>query len=90
MHSRGAPKPGLRGSPLPEVRDGDALIGVRATGMTPTELAWASTFRTGEKEDRLPTIPGFEVAGTVEGARTACEKGLAGRNTGKTVLETGS
>ena len=38
---------------------------MHAAGITPTEFTWNSTFTTADKKDRLPAIPGFEVAGMV-------------------------
>lgn len=55
-------------APLPELREGDALIRVRAAGITPTEFTWNSTFVTRDKRGRLPAIPGFEMAGIVDEA----------------------
>ena len=55
--------------PVPEIHDGEALVRVHATGITPTEFTWNSTFNTKDGRPRLPVIPGFEVAGTIE--RTA-------------------
>jgi NADPH:quinone reductase-like Zn-dependent oxidoreductase len=56
----------LEGAPVPEIGPREALIRVHAAGVTPTELTWNSTFTTKDKKDRLPVIPAFEVAGTVE------------------------
>jgi NADPH:quinone reductase-like Zn-dependent oxidoreductase len=47
-------------TPIPEIRPGDALVRVRATGITPTELSWIQNY---------PNIPGHEVSGVVETAR---------------------
>jgi NADPH:quinone reductase-like Zn-dependent oxidoreductase len=67
MHARAGPEALVyEDAPLPKINGGDALIKVRAAGITPTEFTWNSTFRTRDKRDRLPIIPGFEVAGTVE------------------------
>jgi NADPH:quinone reductase-like Zn-dependent oxidoreductase len=44
-------------APMPELRTGDALVRVRATGITPTELSWIRNY---------PSIPGHEMAGVVE------------------------
>ena len=67
VHARAGPEALVyEDAPVPEIRHGDALIRVRAAGITPTELTWGSTFRTKDKVDRLPIIPAFEVAGTVE------------------------
>ena len=69
MHARAGPEALVyEDAPVPEPNEDDALIRVRAAGITPTEFTWSSTFRNREKLDRLPIIPGFEVAGTVESA----------------------
>src|SRR5262245_54649565 len=45
-HARGGPEQLLfEDAPLPEVRPGDVLIRVRATGITPTELTWDETYQ---------------------------------------------
>jgi len=70
MHTRAGPEALVyEEAPVPEPNEGDALIRVRAAGITPTEFTWCSTFTTKDKKDRLPVIPGFEVAGTVERAQ---------------------
>ncbi len=67
IHSRDGPE-GLvyEEAPLPNVGEGDVLVKVRAAGITPTEFTWNSTFTTADRKSRLPVIPSFEVAGTVE------------------------
>ena len=66
MHVRAGPEAlVLEEAPIPDVGPSDALIEVHAAGITPTEFTWSSTFRTKEKQDRLPIIPAFEVSGTV-------------------------
>src|SRR5256712_7746581 len=50
----------------PRLGAGDALIRVRATGITPAELTWAETYRNCDGSERLPAIPGHEVSGVVE------------------------
>jgi NADPH:quinone reductase-like Zn-dependent oxidoreductase len=54
-------------APRPDVRAGDALVRVHATGITPAELAWPDTYRNCDGSERLPAIPGHEVSGVVEG-----------------------
>jgi len=54
-------------APRPDVRAGDALVRVHATGITPAELAWPDTYRNCDGSGRLPAIPGHEVSGVVEG-----------------------
>lgn len=53
-------------APRPDVRAGDALVRVHATGITPAELTWADTYRNCDGSERLPAIPGHEVSGVVE------------------------
>jgi NADPH:quinone reductase-like Zn-dependent oxidoreductase len=67
MHTRAGPEALVfEEVPVPEIGPDDTLIKVQAAGITPTEFTWNSTFTTKEKRDRLPIIPGFEVAGVVE------------------------
>jgi len=67
IHSRGGPEVlSYEDAPIPDLAPGYALVKVHAAGITPTELTWNSTYVTREKKDRLPVIPGFEMAGTVE------------------------
>jgi NADPH:quinone reductase-like Zn-dependent oxidoreductase len=53
-------------APMPEVRRGDVLVQVRATGITPTELTWDETYQSADGAPRIPSIPGHEVSGVVE------------------------
>ena len=48
-------------APLPEVRRGDVLVRVRATGITPAELTWDETYQNADGTSRIPGIPGHEV-----------------------------
>jgi len=67
MHTRAGPEALVyEDAPVPEIGRGEALIGVRAAGITPTEFTWNSTFTTRDKRSRLPIVPAFEVAGIVE------------------------
>jgi len=67
MHSRGSSETLVyEEAPVPDLTPGNALVRVHAAGITPTELTWNSTYVTHERKDRLPIIPGFEMAGTVE------------------------
>lgn len=67
MHARAGPETLIyEEAPIPDLAPGDALVRVHAAGITPTELTWSSTYVTREKKDRLPVIPGFEMAGTIE------------------------
>jgi NADPH:quinone reductase-like Zn-dependent oxidoreductase len=67
MHTRAGPEALVyEDAPTPEPGSGEVLVKVRAAGITPTEFTWNSTFTTRDKRNRLPIIPAFEVAGTVE------------------------
>jgi len=69
-HGRGGPEQlFLEDAPLPEVRSGDVLVRVRATGITPSELTWDETYQNSDGTPRIPGIPGHEISGVVE--RTA-------------------
>ena len=49
--------------PVPGV--GDVLVAVHAAGITPTELAWSSTWTDRAGRGRRPVIPGHEFSGVV-------------------------
>jgi len=67
IHGRGGPEQLLfEDAPLPEVRSGDVLVRVRATGITPAELTWDESYQNPDGTARVPGIPGHEVAGVVE------------------------
>jgi len=67
MHTRAGPEALVyEDAPDPEIGSEEALVNVHAAGITPTEFTWNSTFATINKKSRLPIIPAFEVAGTVE------------------------
>src|SRR4051794_13451015 len=67
IHGRGGPEQLVfEDAPLPEVRRGDVLLQVRATGITPTELTWDETYQNADGAPRIPSIPGHEVSGIVE------------------------
>jgi NADPH:quinone reductase-like Zn-dependent oxidoreductase len=69
-HGRGGPEQlFLEDAPLPEVRRGDVLVRVSATGITPAELTWDESYQNADGTPRIPGIPGHEVSGVVE--RTA-------------------
>lgn len=54
-------------APYPEMSPGDVLIRVKASGVSPSELAWPTTWIAPDGSDRpLPIIPGHEVSGIVE------------------------
>jgi len=67
MHTRAGPEALVyEDAPNPKIGPEDALVKVHAAGITPTEFTWNSTFTAISKKSRLPIIPAFEVAGTVE------------------------
>jgi NADPH:quinone reductase-like Zn-dependent oxidoreductase len=67
IHARGGPEQlFLEDAPLPEVRRGDVLLRVCATGITPTELTWDESYQNADGTPRIPGIPGHEVSGVVE------------------------
>jgi len=66
-HGRGGPEQlFLEDAPLPEVRRGEVLVRVRATGITPMELTWDVSYQYADGTPRIPGIPGHEVSGVVE------------------------
>src|SRR5262245_36137819 len=66
-HGRGGPEQlFFEDAPLPELRSGDALLRVRATGITPAELTWDETYQNADGTPRIPGIPGHEVSGVVD------------------------
>ena len=66
-HGRGGPEQlFFEDAPLPEVRRGEVLVRVRATGITTTELTWDASYQYGDGTPRIPGIPGHEVSGVVE------------------------
>jgi Alcohol dehydrogenase GroES-like domain len=66
-HGRGGPEQlFFEDAPLPEVRRGDVLLQVLATGITPMELTWDETYQNADGAPRIPSIPGHEVSGVVE------------------------
>lgn len=68
LHGRGGPEQlVLEDAPVPDVGAGDVLVRVFATGITPTELRWDETYQHADGTPRIPSIPGHEVSGVVEG-----------------------
>ena len=67
VHARGGPEQLVfEDAPEPEVRAGDVLVRVAATGITPTELGWDETYQHADGTPRIPSIPGHEVSGVVD------------------------
>lgn len=66
-HGRGGPEQlFFEDAPLPEVRRGEVLVRVRATGITPMELTWDASYQYADGTPRIPGIPGHEVSGVVK------------------------
>jgi NADPH:quinone reductase-like Zn-dependent oxidoreductase len=79
LHGSGGPEQiSYENALMPELRPGDALIRVHATGITPAELTWAETYKHCDGSERLPAIPGHEVSGVVEAMADAAANLLVG------------
>jgi NADPH:quinone reductase-like Zn-dependent oxidoreductase len=82
IHARGGPEQLVyEDAPLPEPGPGEVRVRVGAAGITPTELTWDETYRWADGSPRLPSIPGHDVAGTVD----ALGPGVADWNVGDAV-----
>ena len=68
--------------PEPEAAGNDVLVEVRASGFTPGELEWPSTWTDRLGRDRTPSIPGHELAGVV----SALGYGTTGLSVGQRVF----
>ena len=68
--------------PQPETAGNDVLVEVHASGFTPGELTWPSTYSDRLNRDRTPSIPGHELAGVV----TALGYGTTGLSVGQRVF----
>ena len=67
LHQRGGPEDLVyEEAPRPEIKPGDALVRVHATGLTRTELSWDETYQNPGGSPRIPTIPGHELSGVIE------------------------
>ena len=64
--------------PQPQPGEGELLIRVRATGVTPTELLWYPTSHTKQGGARTRAVPGHEFSGII----AAVGKGADGFNVG--------
>jgi NADPH:quinone reductase-like Zn-dependent oxidoreductase len=68
--------------PEPEPASNDVLVEVHASGFTPGELAWSTSFTDRPGRDRTPAIPGHELAGVV----SALGYGTRGLSVGQRVF----
>ncbi len=68
--------------PMPQASLNDVVVQVHASGFTPTELTWPSTWTDRLGRDRTPSIPGHELAGVV----TALGYGMTGVSIGQRVI----
>ena len=67
IHARGGPEQLVyEDAPIPQPGTGDALVRVYATGITPAELSWSTTYEHPDGSERIPSIPGHELSGVVE------------------------
>jgi NADPH:quinone reductase-like Zn-dependent oxidoreductase len=68
--------------PEPDAALNDVVVQVHASGFTPGELTWPSTWTDRLGRDRTPSIPGHELAGAV----TALGYGTTGLSVGQRVF----
>ena len=68
--------------PEPDAAGNDVVVQVHASGFTPGELAWPSTWTDRLGRDRTPSIPGHELAGVV----SALGYGTTGLSVGQRVF----
>lgn len=68
--------------PEPQASLNDVVVQVYASGFTPDELTWPSTWTDRLDHDRTPSIPGHELAGVV----TALGYGTTGLSVGQRVF----
>ncbi len=68
--------------PEPQAALIDVVVQVQASGYLPTEMAWPSTSTDRLDRDRIPSIPGHELAGVV----TALGYGTTGLSVGQRVF----
>ncbi|MFJ9539796.1 NADP-dependent oxidoreductase [Streptomyces sp. NPDC101225] len=68
--------------PEPTAAGNDVLVEVHASGFTPGELSWPSTWTDRLGRDRTPSVPGHELAGVV----TALGYGTTGLSVGQRVF----
>src|SRR4051812_7778737 len=72
----------LEERPEPQAAINDVLVQVYASGFVPTELTWPSTWTDRSGRDRIPSIPGHELAGVV----TTLGYGTTGLSVGQRVF----
>ena len=67
LHARGGPETfAYEEAPQPHPEEGEVLVRVHAAAVTPTELAWVTTWTTPTGEPRrFPIILGHEFSGEV-------------------------
>ena len=68
--------------PEPHAAINDFVVEVHASGFTPGELTWPSTWTDRLGRDRTPSVPGHELAGVV----TALSYGATGLSVGQRVF----
>ncbi|VTU18795.1 Beta-ketoacyl-acyl-carrier-protein synthase I [Variovorax sp. PBL-H6] len=68
--------------PEPQAAINDVVVQVHSSGFVNTELSWPSTWADRSGRDRMPTIPGHELAGVV----TSLGYGTTGLSVGQRVL----
>ena len=68
--------------PKPQAAINDVVVHVHASGFTPDELTWPSTWTDRLGRDRTPSIPGHELAGVV----SALGYGTTGLSVGQRVF----
>jgi NADPH:quinone reductase-like Zn-dependent oxidoreductase len=68
--------------PEPSAAINDVIVEIHASGFVPTEMAWPSTWTDRRARDRIPSIPGHELAGVV----SALGYGTTGVSVGQRVL----
>jgi NADPH:quinone reductase-like Zn-dependent oxidoreductase len=68
IHARGGPEQLFyEDAPQPQPTEGEVLVQVYATAVTPTELGWSTTWQTRTGAARHFPIPGHDLAGVVAG-----------------------
>src|SRR2546421_12887445 len=66
LHARNGPEELFyEDTPQPLPGKGEVLVHVAATGVTPTELTWSTTWQTPTGTPRLYPIPGHDLSGVV-------------------------